>query len=183
MISVISILPPWGNKKGACIFFLPSSAQPWYALNVWHEPSADYEHEGNENQALAPVVLELLTEGFVGEDVEIHQWIVCHEIDHAVLAYVVDHWHTPQWQREQDARKAAEDGYGVDEDAPHVAVPVVGAHRVFAVETDVAYDEDDDEQGGEDDGARAAQLLHDDFPHSAKEKEEYAHEHVVEAEP
>lgn len=119
----------------------------------------------------------------VGEDIEIDEGIMGHEIDHAVLTDVVDDGNA--WQREgqQQTRKAAEDADGVDEDAPHVAVPGVGAHGVFAMKPDITHHKGCNEDEGEDDGACPAQLLHHHLPHSSEEEKEDAHEHVIEAEP
>ena len=102
----------------------------------------------------------------VGKDIEIDEGIVGYEIDHAVLTDVVDDGYA--WQREgqQEAGKSTEDADGVDDDAPHVAVPGVGAHGVFAMKADVAHHKGGNEEDGEDDGSCAPELLHHYLPHA-----------------
>ena len=93
--------------------------------------------------------------GFVGEDVEIDEGIVGYEVDHAVLTDVVNDGDTRQREGKQESGESTEDADGVDEDAPHAAIPGVGAHGVFAMKPDIACDKHSDEDDGEDDGSGA----------------------------
>ena len=119
----------------------------------------------------------------MGEDIEIDKGIMSNKIDHAVLPDIVDDRDARQRKGEQEAREAAQDADSVDDNTPHVAFPVIGAHSVFTMKQNIACNKHSNEDDGEDDGASSSQFLHYHFPHPAQEKEENSHEYIIETEP